>query len=229
MARGPDDSGYRCLATIEVPADDADRYDELVCEAKIVFTQHGWKLLESAQRAAIFDTNGAPPGITRTLLHAWGIPSLNSLVDVMATAADNGQYVDAQQLTLRETQNLYMPLLWADPIGLPGTPVSLYMLEELSIVNSIEARTEFANYMSTAVYQMNEKFGWKILLAGNACTGVIDRYVHFWGMSSDTAKLEEAIKEYRADPRWTAAVDHVTTSMWTPRPLPCFQDGTSAT
>jgi hypothetical protein len=227
MARGPSKSGYRCVATIEVPAGDADRYDELVCGAKVVFTQHGWKLLESAQRAVTFDTSGAPAGITRTVLHAWGIPSLNSLVNVMASAADNEQYVEAQQLTLRETQNLYMPLLWADPIGLPSTPVSLYMLEELNVVNSIEARTEFTSYMSTAIYQMNENYGWKILLAGNACTGAINHYVHFWGMSSDTATLEQEIQGYRADPRWVAAVNHVTTSIWTPRPMPGFQDSAS--
>lgn len=163
MARGPSKSGYRCLATIDVPASDADRYDELVCGAKGVFTQHGWNLLESAQRAVTFEPSGAPAGTTKTVLHAWGIPSLNSLVNVMASAADNEQYVEAQQLTLRETQNLYMPLLWADPIGLPSTPVSLYMLEELNIVNSIEARTELTSYMSTAIYQMNERYGWKIL------------------------------------------------------------------
>jgi hypothetical protein len=121
-----------------------------------------------------------------------------------------------------------MPLLWADPIGIPCPPVKLYMLEELTIVNSIAKRTDFTSYMSTAIYTMNEKHGWRILIAGNACTGLIDRYVHLWSVP-DTGNLEEAIKEYRAEPRWTAAVSHVVTSMWTPRPLPCFESSSSAT
>lgn len=218
MGRGAPKLGYRCVATIEVPADRADRYDELVCGAKEVFTRHGWQLLESAQLVAAPASDG-----TLTMLHAWGIPGLSSLVHVMASAADQEQYIEAQQLTVGETQNLYMPLLWADPIGLPRAPVSHYMMEELSIVNSIEARAEFAAYMSAAIYQMHEKHGWTILLAGNACTGVINRYVHLWGMSSAPDERDQQLEEYRADPRWTAAVHQATTSMWTPRPMPCLQ------
>lgn len=222
MATGSD-AGYRCLATIEVPAQLAASYDAQICKSKEVFTKHDWRMLIPAQRAAIFDTIGEPPGLTRTLLHVWSIPSMDSLAEVMASAEDNGDYVAAQQMTLRETQNLYISLLWADPIGLPDTEINVYMVESLTVVNSISARQNLATYMSNAVYKMNSSYSWKILMAGNATTGIIDQYVHVWGMP-DTSKLEQAIKEYRSDKRWTDAVSRVTTSMWTPRPLPCFQE-----
>lgn len=174
----------------------------------------------AAQKAAVFDTYGAPPGLKRRRLHAWSIPDFDSLTEVMAYAADNPSYVKAQQMTIDETQNLYVVLRWDSPIGLPDTPVNYYMMESLQMVNGVQPREDFATYMDNAIYKMNTNYGWKILFAGNAATGIIDQYVNIWGMA-DTSKLEQAINEYRADPSWKA-VTHVWTSMWTPHPLPCF-------
>jgi hypothetical protein len=218
VAQGSTD--YRCLATIELPAEDVDRYDQLLCQATSVFTRQRWHLLLSAEKAAVFDTFGVPPGLKRKRLHVWSIPNFDSLPEVMAYAADDPSYVKAQQLTLDEIQNLYVVLRWDSPIGLPETPVNFYMMESLQMVNGVQPRETFATYMDNAVYKMNTKYGWKIVFAGNAATGVIDQYVNIWGMA-DITKLEQAIKEYRGDPSW-AAVTHVWTSLWTPHPLPCF-------
>jgi hypothetical protein len=206
---------------MELPAGQVDAYDELLCKAAPVFTDRDWRLLISGEKAALFDTLGAPPGLQRRLLHVWSIPDFNSLPQVMAYAADDESYVQAQEMTINEMQNLYTALLWDSPIGLPDTPVSYYMMETLQMVNAVQARGEFATYMNQAVYSMNAKYGWKILMAGNAATGLIDQYVNLWGMA-DTTKLEAAIKEYRSGASWVAAVTHVATSLWIPRPLPGF-------
>jgi len=212
---------------MDLPAGKVDAYDQLLCKAAPVFTDRDWRLLISGQKAALFDTLGAPPGLQRKLLHVWSIPDFDSLSQVMAYAADDPSYVKAQQMTIDELQNLYVALRWDSPIGLPDTPVSYYMMETLQMVNAVRARDDFANYMDDAVYSMNTKYGWKILLAGNAATGIIDQYVNLWGMA-DTTKLEAAINEYRSHASWTAAVSRVMTSLWTPHPLPGF-DGPGAT
>jgi hypothetical protein len=220
----PDLGGdYWCLATMEVPAGQVDQYNQLLCAAADVFTRHDWRLVVAAEKAALFETSGAPPGLQRRLLHVWSIPTFDSLTGVMAYAADNPNYVEAQSITIDEAQNLYVVQRWANPIGLPDTPVNFYMVEILQIVNGVKVRNDFANYMNDAVYKMNTSYGWKILFAGNAATGIIDQYVNIWGMT-DILKLEAGIKEYRSDARWTAAVTQVSTSLWVPRPLPCFEN-----
>jgi hypothetical protein len=216
-------AGYMCLATMDVPTDQADLYDQLLCEAASIFKTHDWRLLVSAQKAAQYDVIGTPPGLVRKLLHLWSIPSFDSLPQVMAYAADNPSYVKAQALTIDEMQNLYVALRWNDPIDLPDTPVAFYMMETLQMADSVGARESFANYMGNAVYQMNTSYGWKILFAGNAATGIIDQYVNIWGMA-DSTKLEAAITAYRGAASWSAAVVRVSTSMWTPRPLTCFDE-----
>ena len=45
-------SGYMCLATMDVAADQADLYDQLLCEAASIFKTHDWRLLVSGQKAA---------------------------------------------------------------------------------------------------------------------------------------------------------------------------------
>lgn len=215
-------SDYRCLAKVEVPADKAALYDKLICEAAPLFTRHDWRLLAPGQQAALFDTSGAPPGLIRHLLQVWSIPDFDSLPVVMAYAADDPSYVEAQALTVGEMQNLYVVLRWDSPIGLPATPVNFYMMETLYMVNGDQAREDFANYMDSAVYTMNTSYSWKIVFAGNAATGVINEYVNVWGIA-DTTNLETAIAAYRSDPRWAAAVTRVSTSLWTPRSLPAFE------
>jgi hypothetical protein len=205
---------------MEVPTEDVDQYDQYLCKASAVFTKQDWRLLISAEKAALFDTSGKPPGLKRNLLHAWSIPSFDSLTEVMAYAADDPNYVQAQLLTIDETQNLHVVLRWDDPIDLPDTPVNFYMMEALQMVNGVQPRENFADYMGNAVYAMNRKYGWKIVFAGNASTGIIDQYVNIWGMA-DTGKLEQALVEYRGDANW-ASVLEVSTSLWTPRPLACF-------
>jgi hypothetical protein len=216
-------SDYSCLAMVEVPADKVTLYDQLICKAASIFTTHGWRLLVAAENSALFDTTGAPPGLQRTLLQLWSIPDFDSLPKVMAYAADDPSYVKAQALTVGERQNLYTILRWDNPIGLPDTPVKYYMMESLSMVNGDQARDDFANYMDNAVYKMNSSYGWKILFAGNATTGVLNEYVNLWGMA-DTATLDAAITEYRSNTAWASAVARVSTSMWTPRSLPCFDE-----
>jgi hypothetical protein len=54
-------------------------------------------------------------------------------------------------------------------------------------------------------------------------TGIINEYVNVWGMA-DTTNLETAITEYRSNTAWASAVSRVTTSMWAPRALPCFDE-----
>lgn len=218
---GQKTSDYRCLAIVDIPTNKADQYDKLICDAAGVFKAHGWQLLIPAQRAALYDTTGAPPGLLRQLLHVWAIPNFDTLPEVMAYAADDPAYVAAQEMTVGEYQNLYTTLRWNAPIGLPDTPVNFYMMETLHMVNGDQVRDDFANYMDTAVYQMNETYGWKILFAGNATTGVINEYVNVWGMA-DITKLEGAIAAYRGGAKWAAAVSRVSTSLWTPRPLACF-------
>lgn len=208
---------------IEVPADKATLYDQLICKAASIFKTHDWRLLVAAEKSALCDATGAPPGLLRTLLHVWAIPDFDSLPQVMAYAADDPSYVKAQALTVGEMQNLYTVLRWDSPIGLPDTPVKYYMMESLHMVNSGQAREDFASYMDNAVYKMSSSYGWKILFAGNATTGVINEYVNVWGMA-DTTNLEAAITEYRSNTSWAAAVARVTTSMWAPRPLPCFDE-----
>ncbi|HWO22672.1 MAG TPA: hypothetical protein VNO30_28125 [Kofleriaceae bacterium] len=220
MAQGAD-SDYRCVATMEVPADQVERYDQLICQAASVFKAHDWRLLVPAQKTDVFDTTGQPPGLVRKLLHVWSIPSFNTLPEVMAYAADNESYVEAQALTMGEAQNLYTVLRWDSPIGLPSTPVNSYMLETLHMINRVQAREDFATYMDNAVYKMNSSYGWKILFAGNATTGTINEYVNVWGMA-ETSTLEAAIAEYRGGAAWAAAVSRVSTSLWSQRPLPCF-------
>jgi hypothetical protein len=213
---------YRCLATIEVPADQAALYDQLICEASSVFTDRKWHLLVPGQKAAIFDTGGKPPGLVRKLLHLWSIPDFNTLPSVMDYAADDPNYVKAQALTCGEMQNLYTTLRWDNPLGLPDIPIGFYMMETLRIVNNVQARADFAAYMDTAVYKMNDTHGWRIVFAGNVATGVIDEYTHIWAMS-ERGDLEQAITTYRSEPRWLAAVSWAQTSLWTARPLPCFE------
>ena len=214
-------SDYRCLALVEVPADKVAQYDKLLCESAGIFATHRWRLLIPGQNADLFQTSGAPPGLTRTLLQAWSIPDFDSLYQVMAYAADDPSYVAAQALTLAERQNLYTALRWSDPLGLPDSPVKFYMMETLRMINDDQARNDFATYMDSAVYSMNTRYGWKIAFAGNATTGVINEYVHIWGMA-DITDLEAAISVYRGDAGWAAAVARVTTSLWTPRSLPAF-------
>lgn len=196
----------------------ADIYDRLLCRASGIFTTNGWRLRISAERLSRFETSGPLPGLQRELLHLWSIPSFNSLPNVMACAADNPNYVKAQRLTIDEAQNLYMTLRWDNPIGLPDTPVNLYMMETLQIDNGVGIRWNLANYMNEAVYRMSERFQWKILFAGNASTGIIDQYVHIWGLQEIT-DLEDAILQYRGHQAWADAVTAVSTSMWIPRKL----------
>ena len=212
---------YRSMATIEVPADQADLYDQMLCESASVFKDRDWHLLVPGQKAAIFDTGGTPPGLVRKLLHLWSIPDFDTLPTVMVYAADDPNYVKAQALTSGEMQNLYSTLRWDNPRGLPDIPIGFYMMETLHVVNGMQARTDFASCMDYAVYRMNEDHGWRIVFAGNAATGVINEYVHIWAMV-DSADLEQEITAYRSDPRWAAAVKRVSTSRWTSRPLPCF-------
>lgn len=214
-------AGYMCLATMDVATDQADLYDQLLGQAAPIFKTHGWRLLVSGQKAALFDVIGTPPGLVRKMLHLWSIPSFDSLPQVMAYAADDPSYVKAQALTIDEMQNLYVALRWNNPIDLPDPPVAFYMMETLQMADSVEARENFANYMSNAVYQMNTSYGWKILFAGNAATGIIDQYVNIWGMA-DMTKLDAAITAYRGAASWSAAVIRVSTSIWTPRPLSGF-------
>jgi hypothetical protein len=205
---------------MEVPTEQVEQYDQLLCKATGVFTKRDWRLLLSAEKASLFETTGPPPGLKRRLLHLWSIPDFNSLTDVMAYAADDPNYVQAQLITLNEGQNLFIALRWDSPIGLPDTPVNFYMMETLQMINGVTPRDTFAQYMDNAVYKMNQAYGWKILFAGNASTGLIDQYVNIWGMA-DITKLEHAINEYRSDPSWTA-VTNVSTSLWIPHPLACF-------
>lgn len=205
---------------MEVPTEEADLYDQYLCKASGVFTKQDWRLMLSAEQAALFDTVGKPPGLKRRMLHLWSIPGFDSLTEVMAYAADDPNYVQAQLLTIDEMQNLFVVLRWDSPIGLPDTPVKFYMMEVLQMINGVQPRETFAQYMDNAVYNMNTKYGWKIVFAGNASTGIIDQYVNIWGMA-DTGKLEEALVAYRGDPSWIA-VTEVATSLWTPRPLACF-------
>lgn len=214
-------AGYMCLATMDLPTDQVDLYDQLLCQAASIFKTHDWRLLVSAQKAAQFDVIGEPPGLVRKLLHLWSIPSFDSLPQVMAYAADDPSYVKSEALTIDEMQNLFVALRWNDPIDLPDTPVAFYMMETLQMADSVAGRENFANYMSDAVYQMNTSYGWKILFAGNAATGLIDQYVNIWGMA-DLTKLEAAITAYRSPTSWSAGVVRVATSIWTPRPLTCF-------
>jgi hypothetical protein len=214
-------SDYRCVATVKLPADQAELYDKLICEAASVFKDRNWHLLIPGQKADIYDTTGAPPGLVRLFLNVWQIPDFDTLPQVMAYAADNPSYVKAQQMTFNETQNLYVTLRWDNPIGITDIPIGFYMMETLQIVNDITARNDFASYMDNAVYEMYSKYGWRIVFAGNATTGLINEYVNIWGMA-DTTKLEEAIGVYRAGAKWAAAVSRVTTSLWTARPMPCF-------
>jgi hypothetical protein len=215
---------YRCLALIDIPADDCESYDQLLCEAAEVFTGRGWCVRVSAEKAASLDTTGVPPGVTRKLLHLWQIPDFNSAVSVMAHAADNPAYVRAQSMTLGEVQNFHTTLRWDNPIGIEPTPVDGYLMESLSIVNGLGPRDALANYMDRAVYELNSRYGWRILFAGNATSGIIDQYVHIWGIrDSSTAAIEPALTAYRGDPAWTGAVKRVTTSMWKPRPLTCLE------
>src|SRR5215468_9995240 len=94
-------------------------YDRLLCKAFSIFTNNGWRLLISAERLSRFETSGPLPGLQRELLHLWSIPGFDSITDVMAAAADNSDYVEAQGYTINEAQNLYMTLRWDNPIGLP--------------------------------------------------------------------------------------------------------------
>ena len=208
-----------CLATMGVPADQVGNYDQLLCQSTSIFKT--WRLLVSGQKAAQFDAIGAPPGLVRQLLHLWSIPNFDSLPQVMARAADDPSYVKAAALTVHEMQNLYVALRWNDPIALPEKPIAYYMMETLEMADSVDARNNFANYMSNAVYQMNEDYGWTILFAGNAATGIIDEYVNIWGVA-DLTKLEPAITAYRGAASWAAGVARVATSLWTPHPMPCF-------
>jgi hypothetical protein len=214
-------SDYRCLALVEVPADKVALYDSLICQAAGIFKTHDWRLLIPGQNADLFYSSGAPPGLTRTLLQAWSIPDFDSLPQVMAYAADDPVYVQAQALALVERQNLYTALRWSDPLGLPTSPINLYMMETLHMINNDQSRNDFATYMDSAVYSMNTKYGWTIAFAGNATTGVINEYVNIWGVA-DSRTLEAAISEYRGNLGWSAAVARVTTSLWTPRSLPAF-------
>ena len=220
-------SDYRCLAIVEVPASRVALYDQLLCEAASVFERGGWKLAVASQNADLYDTTGAPPGLVRSLMQVWWIPDFDSLPQVMAYAADDPMYVQAQQLTVGERQNLYTVLRWDSPLGLPSTPINFYMVETLRMTNSDVARNNFATYMDTAVYEMNSKYGWTISFAGNATTGVINEYVNVWGIS-DASTLETAITEYRGNASWSEAVTQVSTSMWTPRDLPSFDKGAAA-
>lgn len=214
-------SSYRCLAVVEVPSDQVAAYDQLLCEAASVFTSQRWKLLAATQNADAYDTGGAPPGLVRRLMQVWEIPCFDSLGQVMAYAADNQSYVEAQNKTVGERQNLYVAMRWDSPIGIPENAAQYFMVEILHMVNNELARNQFANYMNNAVYTMYEKYGWEIRLAGNAATGMINEYVNVWAMN-DISNLGAAITAYRGDASWSAAVSRVETSMWTPRSLPAL-------
>src|SRR5689334_9451863 len=114
MAEGSD---YACVAGMDVPTELVDQYDKLVSESGAdVFTRYGWVLTLSAENIAVYNTSGAPPGLSRRLLHVWTIPNFDTLQHVMAQAADNADYVKAQQMTINELQNLYVKLIWDNPI-----------------------------------------------------------------------------------------------------------------
>jgi hypothetical protein len=200
----------------------AKRYDELLCKAASIFIDNGWRLLISAEALSRFETSGPVPGLQRELLHLWSIPSFDTITDVMAAAADNSDYVEAQGYTINEAQNLYMTLLWDNPIGLPDMRPNFYMMETLQVRNGIDLRWPLAKYMRSAVYRMGsadrKSRRWRILFAGNASTGLIDQYVHIWGLE-DLDCLEESIKEYRDQKAWIDAVESVSTSMWIPRKI----------
>jgi len=217
---------YRCLAVVEVPADQVSSYDELLCESASVFLGRGWKLLVASQSADPYDTGGAPPGLVPKLMQVWEIPDFDSLGQVMAYAADSPTYVEAQAKTVGELQNLYVAMRWDSPIGIPETPAKYFMVETLHMVNGQLERDKFGDYMNNAVYTMYSKYSWEIRFAGNATTGVINQFVNVWAMN-DISNLSAAITAYRGDPSWSGAVSRVETSMWTPRSLPAFgtQDG----
>lgn len=221
MAAGSS-SDYACVAMMDVPTEKVVEYDRLVAESgDAVFTKYGWNLLLAAENVAVFNCAGAPPGLARKLLNVWTIPNFDSLSHVMAQAADNADYVTAQLMTIDEAQNLHVKLIWDSPIGLNDTPVNYYLMEVLHVVNGSTQRIGLTNYMNRAIYDMNTGHGWKIMFAGNQSTGLINEYVNIWGIG-DTSTLEASLKQYRSDPRWTAAVTRVATSLWTPRAIPAF-------
>lgn len=223
-------SDYRCLAMIEVPTSQVDLYYQLLYKARSVFVNNEWHLLAPAQKTAIFDASGAPPGLLRRLLHVWEIPDFNSLTQVMADAADNEDYVKAQALTTSEAQNLYVTLTWDSPIGPKKWPINFYLMETLRVVNDTAVRKDLEHYMGNAIYLMNsEEYKWTIVFAGNATTGAIDEYVNVWGIgTTDATQLEAAITHYRNNASWTAAVHRVTTTLWTPRSVPNLDEQVAA-
>ncbi|GEM_PF-5961878 len=222
-------TNYRCLAEIDLPLANLEKYEATLYLARDVFLRNGWDIELNLLYNQWSPGSNADPVIEAkaqgTTLHLWSIPDFDSLAMVMALAADNSHYVDSEQLIDGERQNLYTILPY-DPAflnpELPLPKAKHYMLECLHLGRAPGPRSDLLFRMSHAVVEMDSKFGWKLAFAGNAATGVIDQYINIWAM--DTIS-DEAEVYYRKGPNpwseaWSKAVTSVDVRWWLGRDLP---------
>ncbi|MBN2191681.1 MAG: hypothetical protein JW751_02600 [Polyangiaceae bacterium] len=231
-AKGAAKSEYNdthyCLAFIDVRTRKAQEFEEHLAKTTALFNEQGWTMqldLELDEFAVCI--GGASWAHPTKYLHLWKMENLDSLLRVMATAADNADYAELDQLVRGEEQNLAVGAPY-DPLRRQGTrrprKFDYYLLEELDMTRSRVARLTFRTAMNHAKLAMKKAYGWKLCYALIFATGTINRYAHVWGVPRQTR--DEAVKFYRrlhddgADLTWRkpyqAAVKTWEQSWWFP-------------
>lgn len=178
------DTTHYCLANIDVPAENAEKFNEQLAKVKHIFRENEWHLRLNLQAEAARPSELQGRRTLSRFLHLWAIPNFDSLISVMFAAADSDEYVALEQLVEREKQNLGLGLPY-DPMKMNADDLppksECYLLERLQMVRSPELQNKFHISMNTAKARM-KKHGWNLNYAMNYSTGTISRYAHLWGM-----------------------------------------------
>lgn len=215
------DTTHYCLATIDVPAENAEAFNGQLTKVKPLFRDNEWSLRLNLQADLPHASSMHGARGHSHFLHVWAIPNFDSLIAVMYAAADNEDYVDLEKLVVGERQNLGLGLPYdpmrTNPEDMP--PKShCYLLEELQMVRSPTLLNDFLISMNYAKAQMKE-YGWNLHCAMNYSTGTISRYAHLWGVPLEDR--EEGLRAY-LDPKsdWgkqhSLAISSWERSWWIP-------------
>ena len=75
------------------------------------------------------------------------------------------------------------------------------------MTSDVDRLVAFENAMPMIALQMQEKFGWMLLVAMVSNTGKLRRFVHFWQIRTPTpAAVAAATKFLRAQPAYAHAI-----------------------
>jgi len=170
------------------------------CPASGTITAFGWPLVASMTNTR--------KGKAR-FLHLWKManparPLISEVMEVCGADKNYGaldQLVDVEVQDIMHTNDSYSPRNW--PVSAPKA----YVHEMLDMTSDVGRLVAFENAMPVVALQMQEKFGWTLLLAMLSNTGKLRRFVHFWQIRTPApAAVAAATKFLCAQPAYARAI-----------------------